>query len=153
MTQPSGAADAEATKDASSRIRWSLLDALFAYFVVALAMIALVQPIGAFFVRAGADPVMAALSEATATLLVLLSAAGWIVQGFNVPSRTGARLVIGVGAMALLLASGVALALLIPGIPPWALARRFANPEGVVIAASLVLGALLPAIRVRGRGA
>ncbi len=54
-------------------------------------------------------------------------------------------------AMILLLASGLALGLLILGLWPWDLARRFANIEGVIVGCSLFLGALLPVIRVRGQ--
>ena len=153
MTGPPGAAGLDETTGASAEISSppAVLDALFVYFVVALALGALLEPVDAFFIRAGADPLMAILSQATVMLLVLLYAAGWVVEGFRIPSKTGPRLAVGAGAMALLLATGVALAFLILGIWPGRLARQFANLEGAVIGGGLLLGALLPVIRVRGQ--
>ena|SRR5579872_2453951 len=123
MTPFSGTADPgtadldEATAAASETCSSpAILGALFIYFAVALTTSALLEPIVAFFVRAGADPLMAVLSQVTATLLVLIYAAGWVVEGLRIPSRTGPRLVVGVGAMALLVASGFALTALILGV-------------------------------------
>ncbi|HZZ30610.1 MAG TPA: hypothetical protein VFE10_01345 [Phenylobacterium sp.] len=126
-----------------------ILEAMFSYFVVALMTGWLLAPIRNFFIGAGADPLLAVLSEATATLLILIWAAGWAVQAFGVPPQIAPRLTVGVGAMTLLLTGDLFMGFLTLGLPPLALARRFANSAGMVVGLSLALGALLPVLRVR----
>jgi hypothetical protein len=143
-----GTDDALARTQATSR-RPQILEAMFSYFMVALMIGWLLAPIRNFFIGAGADPLLAVLSEATATLLILIWAAGWVVQAFGVPPQIVARLAVGGGAMVLLLAGDLFMGYLSLGLPPWDLARRFANSAGMVVGMSLALGALLPVLRMR----
>lgn len=124
-------------------------EAAITYALVILAVSWVLGPIREFFVRAGADPVLANLSQAVTTLLVLTHAAGWIVRTFGVPGGLGLRLALGLGAVAVFLAGYALSALLLFGLSPPDLAAELRGPQGAVVALMMTVAAILPAVRNR----
>jgi len=117
------------------------------YFMVTLTLGWFMGPIRDFAVRMGADPLLAILCQAIATLLILVWAAGWVVDAFDVPNRIGARAVVGFGAIALLLACDFLTGYLMFGMTPAMMGAHFLGPQGAVVGLSLLLAALLPMAR------
>ena len=129
--------------------RHQALQAGACYFMTTLTLGWFFGPIRDYWVRAGADPLLAILSQAVATLLVLVWTAGWVVEAFDVPSRLAQRAAVGFGAIGLLLGCDFLTGYLMFDMTPGELARHFVTPEGEVVGLSLLLAALLPIVRGR----
>lgn len=125
------------------------LEAAAGYGLVILATSWLLGSIRKFLVLFGVDPLMASLSEAVTTLLVLTQAAGWAVRTFEVPWRLGLRLSVGLGAVVIFMACDALSALLLFGLSPLDLTAELTGLEGRVIGLMLVAAAFLPAVRGR----
>lgn len=132
--------------------RYQALQAGICYFMATLTLGWFFGPIRDFWVRAGADPLLAILCQAVATLLVLVWAAGWVVEAFHVPERLAQRVAVGFGAIGLLIACDFLTGYLMFGMTPLDLAGRFLGPEGEVIGLSLLAAALFPLVRGRRAG-
>jgi hypothetical protein len=124
-------------------------EATVSYFMVILTVSWVLAPIREFCVRAGADPVFANLSQAGATLLVLIHAAGWVVRTFGVPPRLSLRLAMGFGAVVIFAACEALSALLLFGLNPIDLTSELIGPQGLVIALTMSVAAILPSLRSR----
>lgn len=129
--------------------RYQAVQAAACYFMANLTLGWLFGPIRDFWVRAGAEPLLAILCQATATLLVLVWTAGWVVDIFDVPSRLGQRIAVGFGAIGLLIACDFLTGYLMFDMTPPEIAAHFLTPEGEVVGLSLLLAALLPVVRSR----
>ncbi len=129
--------------------RYQALQAAVCYFMATLTLGWFFGPIRDYAVRAGADPMLAILSQAVATLLILVWAAGWVVEAFDVSSRLTQRIAVGFGAIGLLVACDLLTGYLMFGLAPAELAAHFLTPEGEVVGLSLLLAALLPIVRSR----
>ena len=66
-----------------------------------------------------------------------------------VPARASAGLAVGAGAVGLALASDLLAGFLLYGLTPLQVVGEFTQPEGVVVAISLALAAMLPLFRAR----
>ncbi|MBS0363302.1 MAG: hypothetical protein JSR98_18150 [Proteobacteria bacterium] len=131
------------------RRRYQALQAAACYFMATLTLGWFFGPIRDFWIRAGADPLLAILSQAVATLLVLVWTAGWVVEAFDVPGRLAQRVAVGFGAIGLLVACDFLVGYLMFDMTPGELVAHFLTPEGAVVAVSLLLAALLPIVRGR----
>lgn len=88
----------------------------------------------------------AELLETPFMVLASYLAARWTVRRFRVPASGGARLAVGLGALALLLGAEVAVVLLVQGV---SLREYVANRDpvsGTVYLGALALFALMPAL-------
>lgn len=119
------------------------------YFLVTLALSWICGPVRDYWVRAGAEMMLAILCQAVVTLLILVWAAGWVVEIFDVPVRLSQRATVGFGAIGLLLVFNFLSSYLIFRMTPWELAAQVFSPEGVVVAAGLLIAAVLPIVRGR----
>ena len=126
-----------------------VLGAALAYFMVMLVLTWLIAPVREFNVRAGADPLLAILAQATLTLLVLTFAAGWVVDAFAVPDAWQLRLALGFGAVGCQLASDPLTEWLLSGVAPLQFAAHLMSRDNVVPALMWLFAALLPALRGR----
>ena len=124
-------------------------EAAVGYGLVILAASWVLGSVRKFLVLFGVDPLMASLSQAVATLLILTQAAGWVVRTFGVPWRLGLRLSVGLGAVALFGACDALSALLLFGLSPLDLIAELTGLQGLVIGLMLVAAAVLPAVRGR----
>lgn len=129
--------------------RYQALQAAACYFMATLTLGGFFGPIRDFWIRAGADPLLAILCQAVATLLALVWTAGWVVETFDVPDRLAQRAVVGFGAMGLVIACDFLTGYLMFRMTPWDLAAHFLGLEGGVVGLSLLLAALLPIVRSR----
>lgn len=127
--------------------RYQALQAGACYFMATLTLGWLLGPIRDYAVRAGADPLLAILCQAVTTLLILVWAAGWVVEAFDVPDRFGQRAAVGFGAVGLLIVCDFVSGYLMFDMTPLELAAHFLGPEGEVVGLSLLLAALLPLFR------
>lgn len=132
--------------------RRATLQAALCYFMTTLTLGWICGPVRDFAVRSGADPMLAILSQAVVTLLVLVWAAGWVVEAFGVPPQPSARCVVGFGAIGLLIVCDFVIGFLMFGMTPNELAAHFLSAEGSVVGVCLLLAALLPLVRSRGAG-
>jgi hypothetical protein len=114
------------------------------YFLAMLVAGWAFGPIRQFFVGSGADPLAAALAEAPAMALVMVYAAGWSVAAFSVPRSPTHRLVVGLTAVTLLLLANWAGEAFMQGRTFSDLIARFSTAPGMVFAATLLLGVILP---------
>ena len=131
------------------RARHPALQAGSCYFLAMLTLGWICQPVRDYWVRAGADPMLAILSQVVVSLLVLVWVAGWVVEAFDVPDAPIRRASVGFGAIGFFVAYGVLAGYLLSGITPWALAVQLLSAEGLVIAVSLLIAAALPMVRGR----
>jgi hypothetical protein len=138
---------------AGESVRRRAAEAAAGYALVILAVSWVLKPIREFFVTAGADPVLANLSQAVATLLILTFAAGWVVRAFGVPARLDLRLALGLGGVALFAAGDALTSLLLFGQSPFELVAEFKGPKGLVLTLMLAIAAALPAVRGRSNEA
>ena len=132
--------------------RHQALQAGACYFMATLTLGWIFGPVRDYWVRAGADPMLAILSQAVVTLLILVWAAGWVVETFDVPVRLSQRAAVGFGAIGLLIACDFLTGYLMFGMTPWELASHFLGPEGGVVGICLLIAALLPIARGRRTG-
>ncbi len=126
-----------------------VLEAGLCYFMTIVTLGWLIGPVRDYFVRAGGDALLGILSQTVVTLLVLIWAAGWVIEAFGVPARASAGLAVGAGAVGLALASDLLAGFLLYGLTPLQVVGEFTQPEGVVVAISLALAAMLPLFRAR----
>lgn len=127
--------------------RHQALQAAACYFMATLTLGWLFGPIRDYAVRAGADPLLAILCQAVATLLALVWTAGWVVEAFDVPDRLAQRAAVGFGGIGLLIGCDFLSGYLMFGMTPGDLAVHFLGAEGEVVGFSLLLAALLPLFR------
>lgn len=134
-------------------VRRRMFEAAGSYAVVMLAMSWVLEPVREFFVHAGADPVLANLSQAVAILLILTFVAGWIVRTFGVPRRLDLRLAVGLGAVVIFVAGDSVTSLLLFGESTGDLTAALRGPQGLVTTLMLAVAAALPAVRGRSNEA
>lgn len=127
--------------------RWPITQAGCAYGAAMLAATLLFAPLRRAMESLGIDPVIASLTQAVATLFALIAVAGWVVQGFDVPRRFGARLAIGGCALLVLAVGYSAWEILLFGETPQDFLRSFAGPHGAIFGTALLFCALMPAVR------
>jgi hypothetical protein len=137
---------ADSTTGAVGRI----VGASLAYAAPVLAAGWLFAGVRAFFISAGADPLLAALGEAPVVAFVMVYAAGWAVRLFDIAPATAQRLAMGALA-ALLLAVVTAIGRGFENGGHWAaLAAQLSTGPGAVFALSVALILVLPLMRERG---
>ena len=124
--------------------RRTSLHAGVAYALLALAAGWVLGPLRELVVAPWLGPLPALLLEVPAMLAACVLAARWTVRRFAVPARFGPRLVMGLVALAVLLAAELAGSMAVRGLSPGAWLARAATLPGALSLGMFALSAALP---------
>lgn len=121
------------------------------YFLTLFATGFLLGSIRVIWLEPRWGPIIAVLCEAPFILAAIVMAARWTPRVVRLESRLVSMLLVGLGALVLLLACDFAVGRLARGLGAQEQIARFATTEGLIYAALLVAFALMPAIANRSR--
>ena len=119
------------------------------YFILVYAAGWMLGPIRQFLVVPRLGETVAVMLEAPLMLAAIGAAALWVTRRFTLPSRLGARLAMGLVALALLLLAEAAAAVWLRGIGLAGYLARFATPPGVITLLLFLVFAVMPALVAR----
>lgn len=128
-----------------------ILAAAALYFMTLFGAGFLLGSIRVLWLEPRLGPVTAVLCEAPFILAAIVIAARWMPRLARLKPRFGSMLLVGLGALILLLACDFAVGKFLRGLDAQQQIARFATTEGLIYAALLVVFALMPAIVNRSR--
>lgn len=115
-----------------------------AYALLALAAGWVLGPLRELVVAPRLGPMPALMLEAPLMLAACALAARWTARRFAVPTQIGPRAVMGLAALAVLLAAELAGSMALRGLSPGAWLARAATPQGLIPLGLFLLFAAMP---------